>query len=51
MPVVDRREFGGRFTVRENTQRLANYRYFKIQMMEMIVWTSAGRNHDHLSAD
>src|SRR5664279_3894024 len=36
MPVVDRREFGGRFTVRENTQRLANYRYFEIQMMEMI---------------
>jgi hypothetical protein len=36
MPVVDRREFGGRFTVRENAQRLANYRYFEIQMMEMI---------------
>src|SRR6185436_12032523 len=36
MPVVDRREFGGRFTVRENTQRLANYRYLEIQMMEMI---------------
>jgi hypothetical protein len=36
MPVVDRREFGGRFTVRENSQRLANYRYLEIQLMEMI---------------
>jgi hypothetical protein len=36
MPVVDRREFGGRFTVRENSQRLANYRYLEIQLLEMI---------------
>lgn len=36
MPVVDRRDFGGRFTVRENARRLANYRYLEIQMMEMI---------------
>jgi hypothetical protein len=36
MPVVDRREFGGRFTVRENSQRLANYRYLEIQLIEMI---------------
>src|SRR5688572_30083505 len=36
MPVVDRREFGGRFTVKENSQRLANYRYLEIQLMEMI---------------
>lgn len=36
MPVVDRREFGGRFTVRENAQRLANYRYLEIQLMEML---------------
>jgi len=36
MPIVDRREFGGRFTVRENSQRLANYRYLEIQMMEML---------------
>src|SRR5215211_7100441 len=36
MPVVDRRQFGGRFTVRENSQRLANYRYLEIQLMEMI---------------
>ncbi len=36
MPVVDRREFGGRFTVRENSRRLANYRYLEIQLMEMI---------------
>src|SRR5687768_1919472 len=41
MPVVDRREFGGRFTVRENSQRLANYRYLEIQLMEMI----AGWSH------
>jgi rubrerythrin len=36
MPVVDRREFGGRFTVRENSQRLANYRYLEVQLMEMV---------------
>jgi hypothetical protein len=36
MPVVDRREFGGRFTVRENSQRLANYRYLEIQLLEML---------------
>ena len=36
MPVVDRREFGGRFTVRETSQRMANYRYLELQMMEMI---------------
>src|SRR3954463_410156 len=36
MPVVDRREFGGRFSVKENSQRLANYRYLEIQLMEMI---------------
>src|SRR5215211_6557771 len=36
MPVVDRREFGGRFTVKENGQRLANYRYLEIQFLEMI---------------
>ena len=36
MPIVDRREFGGRFTVRENSQRLANYRYLEIQLMEML---------------
>ncbi len=36
MPIVDRREFGGRFSVRENAQRLANYRYLEIQLMEML---------------
>jgi hypothetical protein len=36
MPVVDRRQFGGRFTVQENAQRLANYRYLEIQLMEML---------------
>src|SRR5918911_1754865 len=36
MPVVDRRNFGGRFSVKENSQRLANYRYLEIQLMEMI---------------
>ena len=36
MPIVDRREFGGRFTVKENSQRLSNYRYLEIQLMEMI---------------
>src|SRR5215211_7226663 len=36
MPVVDRREFGGRFSVRENSQRLANYRYLELQLMEMV---------------
>ena len=41
MPVVDRREFGGRFSVRENSQRLANYRYLEVQLMEMI----AGWSH------
>src|SRR4029079_18979215 len=41
MPIVDRRELGGRFSVRENSQRLANYRYLEIQMMEML----AGWSH------
>lgn len=41
MPVVDRRDFGGRFTVKENSQRLANYRYLEIQLLEMI----AGWSH------
>src|SRR5919199_4054379 len=41
MPVVDRRTFGGRFSVAENSQRLANYRYLEIQLMEMI----AGWSH------
>jgi hypothetical protein len=36
MPVVDRREFGGRFSVKENSRRLANYRYQEIQLMESI---------------
>src|SRR5215212_2512117 len=36
MPVVDRREFGGRFSVSENSKRLSNYRYLEIQLMEMI---------------
>jgi uncharacterized ferritin-like protein (DUF455 family) len=36
MPVVDRRDFGGRFSVKENSQRLANYRYLEIQLMEMV---------------
>lgn len=36
MPIVDRREFGGRFTVRENSRRLSNYRYLEVQLMEMI---------------
>jgi hypothetical protein len=36
MPIVDRREFGGRFTVKENSQRLANYRYLEVQLMEML---------------
>src|SRR3954447_16207368 len=36
MPIVDRREFGGRFSVKENAQRLANYRYLEIQLMEII---------------
>src|SRR5919201_2694779 len=36
MPVVDRRAFGGRFTVKENAQRLANYRYLEVQLMEML---------------
>jgi hypothetical protein len=25
MPIVDRREFGGRFSVSENSKRLSNY--------------------------
>ena len=41
MPVVDRREFGGRFTVKENSQRLANYRYLEVQLMEVV----AGWSH------
>src|SRR3954449_9829040 len=36
MPIVDRREFGGRFSVSETSQRLSNYRYLEIQLMEMI---------------
>lgn len=36
MPIVDRREFGGRFSVRENAQRLANYRYLEVLLMEML---------------
>ena len=36
MPIVDRRSFGGRFPVSENSQRLANYRYLEVQLMEMI---------------
>jgi hypothetical protein len=36
MPIVDRREFGGRFTVKENAQRLANYRYLEVQLMELL---------------
>jgi hypothetical protein len=41
MPVVDRRAFGGRFDVKENSRRLANYRYLEIQLMEML----AGWSH------
>src|ERR671928_67295 len=41
MPVVDRRTFGGRFSVKENSQRLANYRYLEVQLMEII----AGWSH------
>jgi hypothetical protein len=36
VPIVDRREFGGRFSVKENSQRLANYRYLEVQLMEML---------------
>src|SRR3954451_17235140 len=36
MPIVDRREFGGRFSVKENSQRLANYRYLEVQLMEIV---------------
>ena len=36
MPIVDRREFGGRFTVRETSRRLRCYRYAEIQIMEML---------------
>src|ERR671938_65290 len=41
MPIVDRREFGGRFNVKENAQRLANYRYLEVQLLEML----AGWSH------
>jgi Protein of unknown function (DUF455) len=36
MPIVDRREFGGRFSVSENSKRLSNYRYLEIQLLEML---------------
>jgi hypothetical protein len=36
MPIVDRRDFGGRFTVVENAERLAAYRYLEEQLMESI---------------
>lgn len=36
MAVVDRRSFGNRFTVRENAERLANYRFAEIEIMEML---------------
>jgi hypothetical protein len=36
MPIVDRRDFGGRFSVIENSERLANYRYLEEQLLEMI---------------
>ncbi|MFN2490328.1 MAG: DUF455 family protein [Actinomycetota bacterium] len=36
MPIVDRRDFGGRFSVLENSERLANYRFLEEQLMEMI---------------
>jgi hypothetical protein len=36
MPIVDRREFGGRFSVSENSKRLSNYRYLEIQLMELL---------------
>lgn len=36
MPVVDRRSFGGRFSVKENSQRLANYHYLEVQLMELL---------------
>jgi hypothetical protein len=36
MPIVDRRDFGGRFDVKENAQRLANYRYLEVQLMELL---------------
>src|SRR3954451_25046823 len=36
MPIVDRREFGGRFSVAENSKRLSNYRYLEIQLREML---------------
>src|SRR3712207_477136 len=36
MPIVDRRDFGGRFLVIENSERLANYRFLEEQLMEMI---------------
>ena len=36
MPIVERREFGGRFDVVETASRLSNYRYLEIQTMEML---------------
>src|SRR3954467_14774550 len=36
MPIVDRREFGGRFSVSENAKRPSNYPHLEIQLMEMI---------------
>src|SRR3954454_19507348 len=36
MPIVDRREFGGRFSVSEDSKRLSNYRYLEIQLMDML---------------
>lgn len=36
MPIVDRRDFGGRFSVKENSARLANYHYLELQLMEML---------------
>lgn len=41
MPVVDRRSFGGRFSVQENSRRLANYRYLEVELMELL----AGWSH------
>lgn len=41
MPIVDRRDFGGRFSVVENSERLASYRYLEEQLMEMV----AGWSH------
>jgi uncharacterized ferritin-like protein (DUF455 family) len=36
MAIVDRRTVGSRFTVRENADRLANYRYAETEIMQMI---------------